>query len=295
MALCQQLHTSDAPERVFASSILSPFRGAKRTLVILSLALASCRGPALPASPTPEVVSLRLLADSATLPLLRDLTSAYHPPDLLLTWDIQAGEMSTLLNWLNTSTAPYALMDYTQGAGPDAMWSTPVGEDGIAVIVHPSTPVTDLSAAQLRAIFQGRVDNWKSLGGLDEPLTVVARSASTTSQIIQTMVLGDRHLTQAAQLATTSQAVVDIVSAQPGAIGFVSMGYLSPSVRTIRLDSVLPTPDSVTSKLYPIRAPIIFVGPNAPGDDAYRAFFAWVQSPEGQAIVQRHYGELRTR
>jgi hypothetical protein len=273
--------------------ILKPIRGAKRTIVILSLALASCRGPVIPASPTPEVVSFRLYTDSATAPLLRDLTSSYHPPNLLVTWDIQVGDAGTVLNWLKTPDASYAFVDYTPGSGFENLWSTPVGEDGIAFVVHPSNPVTNLSAAQLRTVLQGRISNWKALGGADIPLTVVARNeGSSTATIIQTIVLGDRRTTRTARLATTSQAVVEMVSSDPGAIGYVSMGYLSPGVRALMLDNVAPTPDTVSAKQYPIRAPIVIVGARAPADDAYRAFFAWIQSPEGQGIVRQHYGGM---
>jgi hypothetical protein len=65
--------------------LLRPFRDARRTIVILSLALAGCRGQVIPASPTPEVVSLRLLTDSATSPLLRDLAASYRPANIVLT------------------------------------------------------------------------------------------------------------------------------------------------------------------------------------------------------------------
>src|SRR5689334_3100713 len=75
-------------------------KGAKRTIVILSLALAGCRGPVNPAPPTTEIVSLRFLADSATSPLLHDLTSSYRPAHVLLTWDIQVNEAYAVLDLL---------------------------------------------------------------------------------------------------------------------------------------------------------------------------------------------------
>jgi ABC-type phosphate transport system substrate-binding protein len=66
-------------------------------------------------------------------------------------------------------------------------------------------------------------------------------------------------------------------------------------VRALAIEGVLPTPDTLTAAQYPIRAPVQFVGLSAPGDDAYRAFFAWVQSPAGQAVVRLHYGGLPTQ
>ena len=283
-----------APERVYSGLTLNPFRGAKRTIVILSLALASCRGPLPPASPTPEVVSLRILADSATSPLLRDLASHYAPANVLITWDVQVGDASTALNWIKQGQAAYALLDYVPSAEFDSRWwTTPVGQDGIAVVVHPSNPIANLTAAQFRAVLQGRILNWAELGGTNMPLNVVARNdTSSDAAIIQSIALGDRRVTRSARLATTSQAVVDIVSADPGAIGYASMGYLNSSIRAVPLDGILPTSDTVTANQYPLRAPIVFVGLHEPGNDGYRAFFAWTQSPEGQAIVRQHYGGL---
>jgi phosphate transport system substrate-binding protein len=281
-------------ERLRSGILLKPIKGAKRTIVILSLALAGCRGQVLPASPTPEVVSIRLLADGPTSPLLRDLASSYRPANIVVTWNIQVGEASTVLDWLKASEAPYALVNYVPGGNFDStLWSTPVGQDAIAIIVHPSNPIANLTATQLRAVLQGRETNWKSLGGADLPLTVVVRSErSSPAQAIQSMVLGERLVTRAARLATTDQAVIDIVSAEPGAIGYVSMAYVTSTVRAVSLDGVLPTPDTVSANQYPIRTPIIFVGQRAPNDDGYRAFFAWAQSPEGQSVVQRRYGGL---
>jgi phosphate transport system substrate-binding protein len=106
------------------------------------------------------------------------------------------------------------------------------------------------------------------------------------------MVLGERIVTRAARLATTDQAVIDIVGSDRGAIGYVSMAYVTGRVRVVPLDGVLPTPDTVSANQYPLRTPIIFVGLRAPNDDGYRAFFAWTQSPEGQAVVKRRYGGL---
>ena len=283
-----------APEHAYSGLILKPFKGAKRTIVILSLALASCRGPVSPASPTPEVVSLRLLVDSATSPLLRDLASHYNPANVLITWNVQVGDASTVLDWIKQGEATYALLDYVPSAAFDTRWwTTPIGQDGIAVVVHATNPITNLTAAQFRAVLQGRVLNWNELGGPNMPMTLVARNdTSSDATIIQALALGDRRVTRNARLATTSQAVVDIVSADSGAIGYVSMGYLNGTVRAVPLDGILPTPDTVTANQYPLRAPIVFVGLREPGNDGYRAFFAWAQSAEGQAIVRQHYGGL---
>mgnify|MGYP005846083361 CR=1 FL=1 len=277
--------------------IPKPIKDAKRTLVILSLALAGCRGPLPVASPTPETLSLRLLADNATAPLLRDLVSHYRPENALIAWDIQVGESGTLLSWLRSSEVPYALVGYLspelESSVDGSLWRTPIGVQGVAFIVHPANAISGLTAAQLRGILQGRITNWSELGGAPLPLTVIARDGrSSDAALVQAMILGERRTTRTARLATTGQAVVDLVSANPGAIGYVSTGYLQSSVRAVAVEGTLPLPENLSSEQYPLRAPIVFVGLEAPGNDAYRQFFAWAQSPAGQAIVRQRYGGL---
>ncbi len=286
----QLLRSNNAPGEFQVRAGLLP-APAKRTIVILSLALAGCSGTVTP--PNTDMVAMKLLADNATRPLLHDLTTAYHPIGGNLSWDIQVGDARSILDWLKAGEAPYALTDYLPSGMDSTLWATPVGQDGIALIVNPANPVTTLTAPQLRAILQGRVDSWKALGGADVPLTVVARNErSSAAAVIQSIVLGERQTTRAARLATTDESVVQMVAADPGAIGYVSMGYLDSRVRALALDSIPISADSVTSHQYPVSAAIVFLGPTAPANDAYRAFFAWVQSPDGQAVVQRHYGKL---
>lgn len=275
---------------------LTPLKSAKRTFVVLSLALVGCRGGLPAASPTPDALSLQLLADSAAMPLLRDLVANYRPPNLIV-WDIQVREPSNALEWLANNPASYALVSYLpEILPPDSTaspWLTPVGQVGIALVVHPSNPVADLTPDQIRGILQGRFTDWSQLGGSPMPIDLVAQAdAAADSLIIQQIVMGDRRISRAARLAPTGQAVIELVNAAPGAFSYVSMGYLTPDVRVLSIEGNQLSPETVGAESYPIRAPLVFAAQNPPGDDAYRAFFAWVQSPEGQSIVRRKYGGL---
>ncbi|HVO41447.1 MAG TPA: substrate-binding domain-containing protein [Aggregatilineales bacterium] len=262
---------------------------AKQSLIILSLALAGCRGPIAPPTPTLEIKSLRLAADGATLPLLRDLTSNYVPTGVIIDWQIEVSEVHDMADWLKR--VPYALTDYVPEVLSRDIWSTPVGQDAIAIIIPTSNTLTNLTAAQLRGVLQGRITNWTQLGGLDLPIVVVARDeTSSAAMIVQSIVLGDRRTTRTARLAATDDTMVDLVGSIPGAVGYVSLSYLSNRVRALPIEGVAPSVSTMDS--YPIRAPILFVGASEPGDNAYRAFFSWVQSPAGQKIVRRHTGGL---
>src|SRR5215472_7482522 len=157
----------------------SPPRGravkhAKRTLAILTLALASCQGTIAPTSPTPTLTTIRLVVEPSAAPLLRELAANYRPAHLLIAWEIETGDLTTLTGWLADGRAPFALTNYLS---PDSsLWATPIGQDGLAIVVNIANSIAGLSAEQLRAAFTGRALNWHEFGGSDLPIVPISRS-----------------------------------------------------------------------------------------------------------------------
>ncbi|MCS6870197.1 MAG: substrate-binding domain-containing protein [Anaerolineae bacterium] len=269
-------------------------------MVALSLALAGCRASLPAASPTPQTVSLRLLVDGASTPLLRDLANHFHADNALITWDILTLEPRFALAELARSEVPFAVLSYLPDprlvAENGSLWATPIGQLGIAFVVHPSNLISNLTPSQARALLRGQVRNWAELGGADRPVQVVARPAeSSESGIVQALLLGNQPITRTARLAPTSQSVLDLVRADPNSIGYVATGYISEGVRLVAFDGVLPTPEALTAGSYALRSPILVVGKAEPANDLYRAFFAWIQSPAGQQLVRRSHGALPTQ
>src|SRR5690606_20538720 len=156
----------------------------------------------------------------------------------------------------------------------------------------PGSGVSDLTTEQLRAIYQGRITNWESVGGPRMGITVISReNGSGTRAEFERLVMGERQTTQTAQIAPSGSAAIASVARQPGSIGYVSIGHLNDSVQPVRINGVAPTQANVGQNLYPLRTTIFFAGPGEP-DGALRAFIGWVQSPDGQAIVAQRYAPL---
>ncbi len=276
--------------------LATSWRSARRTLVALSLALAGCRASLPAASPTPNTFPLRLLVDGASTPLLHELANSFYNKDALAAWDIITLEPRYALAELARGEVPFAVLSHL----PDprlveegALWATPIAQLGIALIVHPSNLINNLTPAQMRALLRGQVRNWAEVGGADRPVQVIARPAeSSEAAIVQALLLGDQPITRTARLAPTSQSVLELVQADPNSIGYVSVGHLKEGVRTVAFDGILPTVEAITVGTYALRSPILVVGNAEPANDLYRAFFAWIQSPEGQRIVRQRYGAL---
>ena len=51
----------------------------------------------------------------------------------------------------------------------------PFAIDGVALVVNPANNVSDITAQQAADIYNGKITNWKELGGTDAPITLYTR------------------------------------------------------------------------------------------------------------------------
>jgi len=168
---------------------------------------------------------------------------------------------------------------------------TTIANDGIAVVVNPANPVDKLTFAQVRGIFNGTISNWKDVGGSDMQITVISRdSSSGTYEYFKENVLeGDNYRQDALTQAATG-AIVQSVSQNKGAIGYVGIAYLNPSTKAIELsiDGVkftIPTITNVKNGEYPLSRALYYYTNGQP-EGAVADFINYVLSAEGQAIVE---------
>ena len=271
---------------------------AKRTIVILSLALAGCRGTIGPPAATPDVLSLHILTTPATAALIQELAAEYAPRGTIVNLRSATLRWDAIAQQLLAGQASYALTTYLPPAA--GLWTAPIGYDALAIVVPATMPVDALTLDQVRRLFLGQIAAWDELGGPDVPVTVVVQEpGSEASRVFQSQVMNGQRVTLAARLALSNASMIDLVARTPGAIGYVSMAALSESVHAVPLGTkngpaVALSHDSVSRGDYPLRMPILITGLSAPDDDsAFYAWFAWMQSAEGQAVVSRQYAALR--
>jgi len=102
-----------------------------------------------------------------------------------------------------------------------------IGIDGLAVIVHPTNPIRSLRVEQLRALFAGRITNWRELGGPDRAVTLYARDEkSGTFDSFDSMIMQGTAIASRASRFESSSELSDRVATDPGAIGFIGLPYV---------------------------------------------------------------------
>lgn len=174
---------------------------------------------------------------------------------------------------------------------------TQVGWDGLAVIVHPSNPVSELTIDQLADIFTGRVANWKDVGGADHPIVVLSRESNSGTHVYfkeHVLNKGDSKGTEEyaaeAMLLSSSQAIHDEVMNNESAIGYLGLGYVDDKVKALKVarkaaePAVAPEPARVLDHTYPISRPL-FVYTDGDPAGLVKQYIDFCLSSEGQRIV----------
>ena len=167
---------------------------------------------------------------------------------------------------------------------------TAVARDGVTVYVHPSNALTQISMDQLKGIYTGTITNWKDMGGPDKAITVYSReNNSGTYVFFKEHVLGGDDFVATAQTLPGTAAVVNAVGKDPGGIGYGGIAY-GGSVKHVAIlgadgTPVEPTEETIKSGAYALSRPLYwYLTARAP--QPARDLLAWVQGPEGQALVK---------
>ncbi|MHB1133243.1 MAG: phosphate ABC transporter substrate-binding protein [Chloroflexota bacterium] len=159
--------------------------------------------------------------------------------------------------------------------------------DAIAVVVHPSNPVSGLSIDQINAIFSGQSRNWRELGGSDRAIHIVTREeGSGTRGAFQELVMGETDIYPGAIVQDSNGAVRQVVSDDPFAIGYVSLGLVNEQVKAVQIDGVPASHDNVINQTYKLTRPFIYVEKGTPSANA-QAFIDFTLGREGQEILTK--------
>lgn len=165
-----------------------------------------------------------------------------------------------------------------------------VARDGIALVVHPTNPITNLTLDDVRALYAGQVRRWSRFaGGRDVPVTLITREeGSGTRAAFEGLVMGRRAIAPFALVQDSTGAVRQMVASDPAAIGYVSFGLVDASVKAIPLDGVAAREVNVDAGKYPLVRPFFFVvAPERRASPAVADFITWVLGAEGRRLARR--------
>lgn len=160
-----------------------------------------------------------------------------------------------------------------------------VAYDAIIPVVHPKNKVSNLTIDQLSQIYQGKITNWKEVGGDDLKIVVISRdSSSGTYESWDHFVMKKAKVTPKAQMLASNGALVTAVAKNRYAIAYLGMGYVNKTVKPVQVNGIAASVQTAMSKEYPFsRELYMYTDGEATGDIA--KYIAFVKSAEGQKIV----------
>ncbi len=167
------------------------------------------------------------------------------------------------------------------------LYAVTIAKDAIAIIVHPTSPIDNLPLDKIREVFSGKITNWKELGGPNHPIDIVTREeGSGTRESFQKFVMGKEDISLGALVQDSNGAVRQVISSDPNAIGYISLGLVNEQVKALRVSAVEPNLTNVYNGKYTLVRPFLFVFSGEPGGEA-KSFLEFVLSPQAQKLLLR--------
>lgn len=160
--------------------------------------------------------------------------------------------------------------------------------DGIVIIVNLSNQVSDLTVEQVSEIFKDNISNWKEVGGNDAEIVLIGREAGSGTRDGFESVTGTEDLCQYRQELTSAGDVITSVSQNPNAIGYASLASVKDNIKTLKVDGITPSEDTIRDGSYVIQRPFMLVTKtdNKMSETAQN-FFDYCVSSEASAIISK--------
>ena len=140
-----------------------------------------------------------------------------------------------------------------------ALTETVVALDGIAMIVNPENPVSDLTVEQIADIYTGKITNWSEVGGNDAEIVLIGREAGSGTRDGFESITGTKDACQYRQELTSTGDVITAVAQNPDAIGYASLASVKDSVKALKVAGVTPSEETVKDGTYLIQRPFVLV------------------------------------
>ena len=165
---------------------------------------------------------------------------------------------------------------------------TVLAYDGIAIVVHPDNPVSDLNVETVAKLYTGEITNWKDVGGNDAQVVLIGREAGSGTRDGFESITGTAEKCLYRQELTSTGDVITTVSQNPNAIGYASLASVGDGVKALSVGGVAPAEETVKDGSYAIQRPFVLVTKeDAKLSDAAQKFFDFALDPENAELISK--------
>ena len=264
-----------------ALSMMATMRSVFQTVVVLLTLVVICAGCTRTSGR-----SVSLLGSTSIQPFAEMLAERYakdHPGEFV---EVQGGGSTAGLQATQSGLANIGMCSRSLTVKESLLFtSILIARDGLALVVNPENPVANLSIAQLRALFAGRITNWNEVGGRDGPIRPITREeGSGTRESFVRLVMGGERIAGRALTQESNGAVKELVKGDPATIGYMSLGLVGKELKILAVEGIQPTVENVLAGRYNLVRPLLFVTKGTVNPAAQK-FIDFVLSPAGQSLL----------
>lgn len=274
--------------------------------------ISTLTGQVSPEAPVPTTVSpvsgkkqsIKVSGSTTVLPIAQQAAEAYMATHPNADIQISGGGSGVGVQQIGEKTVDIGMssreLSATEKTRYPALVRTVVAKDGIAIIVNPANGIKVISADNVTSIYTGKITKWSQVFGGNLPnnnnqIVVVGRdSASGTREFFDKApegILKGEAPTRTMLEKNSNGAIAQTIAQTPGAIGYVSIGFITPEVKVLPIwynnpnDAITPTRENVLSKKYPIIREL-FIFTNGQPTGLAKDYIDFILSPDGQKIVE---------
>lgn len=164
---------------------------------------------------------------------------------------------------------------------------TVLAYDGIAIIVNPENPVSDLTLEDIAKIYTGEIKNWNEVGGADADIVLIGREAGSGTRDGFESITGTSEKCKYRQELTSTGDVITTVAGNPAAIGYASLASVKDSVKALKVGGVAPSEVTIQDRSYVVQRNFVLVT-KTDGElsDAAQKFFDYITSSDASVVIQ---------
>jgi phosphate transport system substrate-binding protein len=200
---------------------------------------------------------------------------------------VQGGGSTAGIEAVRTHAANIGMSSRSLLPDEKDLYALTIAKDAIAIIVNPKNPIQNLSLEQVRQVFSGKIKNWRELGAPPHPIVLVNREeGSGTRESFQKFVMGKEEISLESLVQDSNGAIRQVVSSNPYAIGYISLGLVNEKVRTLKISGVEPSLANIESGTYTLVRPFLFVFDREPKGEA-KSFLEFMLSPLAQELLSK--------
>lgn len=230
---------------------------------------------------------VNIIGSSSIQPICEDLVEEYKKNRSETEITVQGGGSNMAIKCVSADVADIGMCS-KQLDNEYNFTEYELGREGIVVAVHPSNNVSDLSADELKGIFDGNITNWNQVGGENKSINVYVREeGSGTLDAFKTTIMNQTPILNDAIVFNSQGSIKQAIGQDTSSIGIVSLSYLDDDINALSVDGVYPTEKSIVNGTYLLQRPFLLLIKNNPSKETLD-FINWINSSEASDIMDEN-------